>query len=167
MAVLFPRFTTLAGNYVFASPALDVGRFGGMQLRVWWSERLGTLGSTPTTVHFDESLDGVDWPTDASTSFQILGGTYDSKFFSIGFRMRWFRMRIDTQCEYLTLWAEGVLRAGSMGAKEWVLPRDLQAMDPTAMLGRKRGGLGDLSLGAPNPNTPWGGGGSFDPNKYR
>ena len=123
MVVFFPRFTTLIGaGTIFATPALDVSRFGGAQIEVWCG--------TPQTVEFspgprpriylEESLDGLGWPADASSSYEL--ATDSSRFFSIGFRLRWFRVRFEPRSEVISMWCEGIMRAGGTGSREWLRP---------------------------------------------
>jgi hypothetical protein len=114
--VLFPRFTTLAGATTFLTPPLDVSRFGGAQLQFWWASYSGTV-----TGYLDESLDGVEWPVDATTEI-VMTGAGSPKFLSVGFRLRWFRMRIVTQSSWIMLWCEGILRAGGGGSQAWARP---------------------------------------------
>jgi len=113
--VFFPRFTTLvAGSYT--SVPLDVSKFGGVQLEAWRAEAGPTL-------YVEESLDGVAWQDAMSSSFDLTGGSsYASKFLSFGFRLRWFRVRLEAT-QMMTVYVEGIMRAGGGGAREWLLPR--------------------------------------------
>jgi hypothetical protein len=114
--VFFPRWTTLAGEFEAATPPLETSQFGGLQLQFVLA---GAVGGTGLPVlYLDESLDGVFWPADATTSYE-LGG---ARFFSVGFRLRWFRLRLLTKAQFTTVWGEGVLRAGGGGTREWQRP---------------------------------------------
>lgn len=119
--VFFPRFSTLAGATSFATLPLDVSRFGGVQLQVWRGE-LEFGGMEPDLkVHLEESLDGVLWPAESSKAFSLNSTQPNStRFFSVGFRLRWFRVRFELiDSELVTLYAEGILRAGGSGARAW------------------------------------------------
>lgn len=114
---ILPRFTTLVGKGVapgtstFTTQPLDVSEYASAEFEF----RRGPLcgGATPTfTAFLEESLDGQNWITGAGTSTYGIDPGTNGRFFSYGFRLRWFRLRIvlygsNTR---VTCWAEGLLR---------------------------------------------------------
>ena len=123
--VFFPRHTTLAGPTSFGAPALDVSRFGGAQILAWHGELVPLASERWVKIHLEESLDGIVWPTNARTTYLLTPNT--EKFFSIGFRLRWFRVRLELGPAgagdiMATCWVEGIMRAGGAGPREWGTP---------------------------------------------
>jgi len=116
--VFFPRFTTLAGAATFTTAPLDVSRFDGAQFQVWLGDMDGV--SPVATLYFEESLDAQTWVLGPQTPEGFVLDEGLAKFFSYGFRLRWFRVRLVlTGSEVIaTCWAEGLLRGGGGGA--WV-----------------------------------------------
>ena len=110
--VFLPRFTTLVGASSFTSLPLDVSRFGSAQFQLW---RGPLRGTTPTFLaYLEESLDAENWVLGPSTPTGYDPATDDPtltrpKLFSYGFRLRWFRLRVEPASN-VTCWAEGILR---------------------------------------------------------
>lgn len=124
--VFFPRFTTLAagvGAVSFTSIPLDVSQFGGVQMEAWMGEVLPYGGTSHFKIYLEESLDGTTWEDEMSTVYEFdQAHTYAGKFFSFGFRLRWFRVRLElTNINLVTTYVEGIMRAGGGGAREWTL----------------------------------------------
>jgi len=130
--VFFPRFTTLAGAATFTTAPLDVSRFDGAQFQVWLGDMDGV--SPVATLYFEESLDAQTWVLGPQTPEGFVLDEGLAKFFSYGFRLRWFRVRLVlTGSEVIaTCWAEGLLRGGGGGA--WA----------AAQAGAAAGSTGDL-----------------------
>jgi hypothetical protein len=117
--VFLPRVTTLVGASSgiaeFTTAPLDVSQQGGVQFQVWRGPSTGTV-----KVYLQESLDGQEWVLGPSTptGYELTAG--EAKFFSYGFRLRWFRLKVEvtvvsSSWPKVTMWAEGLLRAGGSG----------------------------------------------------
>lgn len=111
---LFPRFTTLVSDGTattsFTSTPLEVSRFGSAQFQAW---RGSIVGTSPTfKVYVEESLDGQEWvlPPGGAGGFDPGSLPGSLKNFSYAFRLRWFRLRVDFKGQFVTCWAEGILR---------------------------------------------------------
>jgi hypothetical protein len=123
--VIFPRFTSLAGTGSFASAPIDVSGYGGLQLQVWFGEFINASGESHFKVHLEESLDAIVWPDEARFTLDLdVSKTYATTFLSFGFRLRWFRVRVEITGSpdlMATCWVEGILRAGGGGGRKWVI----------------------------------------------
>ena len=159
--IFLPRFTTLvgSGNYSetfdFPTLPLDVSGHGGAQFQVWRSPMSGGTFK----LFFEESLDADKWVLGASIPTGIDLNADETKFFSYGFRLRWFRLRVQltgAAWPIVTCWAEGLLRGGGGGA--WPAPArasgpvtDLAAsgaaVTPPAPAGPELADLADLLRG--------------------
>ena len=109
---LLPKFSTLValdgGAMSFTSAPLDVSRHGSAQFQAW---RGPMLGSSPTfKVYLEESVDGETWTLPPGGTGGFDPGQGAVKSFSYAFRLRWFRLRVDFQGQFVTCWAEGLLR---------------------------------------------------------
>ncbi len=122
--VLLPRFTTLVGASSFTTLPLDVSKYGSAQFHLW----RGPLRGTPAgfLAYLEESLDAEHWVLGPSTPTGYDPAIDDPtltrpKLFSYGFRLRWFRIRIELSgtAPGCTCWAEGLLRDGG-GGGAWV-----------------------------------------------
>jgi len=120
--VFLPRFTTLVGpaSPAFYTAPMDVSKFEGAQIQVWRGPIRGGTGTF--TVSFEESLDSQNWVNGPSTPVGFVIGQDEQKYFSYGFRLRWFRLKIviTGSQSIVTCWAEGLLRGGSGGL--WASP---------------------------------------------
>jgi hypothetical protein len=125
--VLLPRFTTLVGASSFTTLPVDVSKYGSAQFQLW----RGPLRGTPAAflAYLEESLDAEHWVLGPSTPTGYDPATDDPtltrpKLFSYGFRLRWFRIRIELSgtAPGCTCWAEGLLRDGGGGGGAWVSP---------------------------------------------
>lgn len=106
--VFLPRFTTLLAGTHTTQP-LDVSQFASAQFQFW----RGADFAAPTsavTVYLEESLDCVAWTLGASSPKSVVVAAEKSKFFSYGFRLRWFRLRVVVDPAMVTCWSEGILR---------------------------------------------------------
>lgn len=125
--VFLPRFTTLVGASSFTTLPLDVSRFGSAQFQLWRGPLRGGPTPAPTFLaYLEESLDAENWVLGPSTPTGYDPATDDPtlarpKLFSYGFRLRWFRIRIELAGAnpVVTCWAEGLLRDGG-GGGAWV-----------------------------------------------
>lgn len=126
--VFLPRFTTLAGASSFTTLPLDVSRFASAQFQLWRGPIRGNppQASHPFLAYLEESLDAENWVLGPSTPTGFDPADDDltltrPKLFSYGFRLRWFRIRIELSSTnpIVTCWAEGLLRDGG-GGGAWV-----------------------------------------------
>lgn len=101
--VFLPRFTTLFGAS-FTTQPLDVSQFASAQFQFGCGASAGSH-----KVYLEESLDCIEWSQGPQSpkAIKVAGGT--TKFFSYGFRLRWFRLRVEPASN-VTCWAEGILR---------------------------------------------------------
>ena len=110
--ILFPKFTSLvatASNQTsFTTTPIDVSQYGSAQFQFW---RGPIQGSNPLfAVYLEESLDGDNWSSPSGGSGGYDPGENSSRLFSYAFRFRWFRVRVEFKGEFVTCWAEGLLR---------------------------------------------------------
>lgn len=110
--ILFPKFTSFVGTAAnqtsFTTTPIDVSQFGSAQFQFW---RGPIQGSPPLfKVYLEESLDGDSWSTPPGGTGGYDPGENASKMFSYAFRFRWFRVRVEFKGEFVTCWAEGLLR---------------------------------------------------------
>ena len=157
--VFLPRFTALVGAQTgpatFTTQPLDVSRQGGAQFQVWRGPSSGTV-----KLFLEESLDGETWVLGPSTPTGYDLNANETRFFSYGFRLRWFRLRVELRYTSVnwpkvTLWAEGLLRGGGSGA--W--PSAAPATGPVASGrvspdGLTSGGAGGTAGGEAAPAIP-------------
>jgi len=120
--VFLPRFTTLVGQGEFATAPLDVSREGGVQFQLWRGPVRVSSGNGTFSLYIEESLDAATWSLGPATPQAVTIEENVSRFFSISFRLRWFRLRVYLAgtSPMVSCWAEGILRGGDGGA--WGLP---------------------------------------------
>ena len=133
----FPRFTTLRTGS-FTSIPLDVSQFGGVQMQVLLAGLVWGGEESSFKMYMEESLDGVKWPESMMYEFDLTSlhddPALNTKFFSVAFRLRWFRVRIEiVAIPLLTLYVEGIMRAGGGGAREWTAAPRAAAKGPHGM----------------------------------
>lgn len=160
--VFLPRFTTLVGASSFTTLPLDVSRFGSAQFQLW---RGPLRGTAPTFLaYLEESLDAEHWVLGPSTPTGYDPATDDPtlvrpKLFSYGFRLRWFRIRVELGGvdPAVTCWAEGLLRDGG-GGGAWVQNAPSAQGSAAASMRTLVSNLGP-TIGPPAaPATSYGGG---------
>ena len=144
--VLLPRFTTLAGATEFTTQPMDVSQYGGIQFQLWRGP-FRTASPTPAekfTVYLEESLDAQTWVLGPSAPGAHVVAASEPRFFSYGFRLRWFRVRVDVEGDdpLVTCWAEGLLRGGGDGA--W--PRPSSGVAGGIDIGRGSSGPGGFNV---------------------
>ncbi len=160
--VLLPRPTTLVGATSFTTLPLDVSGFGSVQLQLWRGPTRGA-GSPTIKFYFEESLDTETWALGPSTPVgydpadETTGGDptlAKPQLFSYAFRLRWFRLRIETTgtAPIFTCWAEGLLRDGG-GGGSWTQGKAAPVIEAARAMGPPAMARG---RGAP-PGTPWSG----------
>jgi hypothetical protein len=166
--VFLPRFTTLVGASSFTSLPLDTSRFGAAQFQLW---RGPLRGTNPTFLaYLEESLDAEHWVLGPSTPTGYDPATDDPtlvrpKLFSYGFRLRWFRIRVELGGlnPVVTCWAEGLLRDGG-GGGAWIAAAaaGARAAAPAAVTAPSFPGqhtLGEAAAQPPgrqmSPQNPW------------
>ncbi|MCK6479529.1 MAG: hypothetical protein L6R43_05080 [Planctomycetes bacterium] len=152
--VFLPRFTTLVGPGEFFTLPLDVSRYAGAQFQVF----LGGLSNGSFTVYLEESLDADTWVLGPATPEGVVLGAGETRFFSYGFRLRWFRLKVKLlggTDSLATCWAEGLLRGGGGGV--WALPkRETPAgSGPTATAAGAAAARTGESVAPPQPAAPW------------
>jgi hypothetical protein len=159
--VLLARPTTLIGATTFTTEPLDVSSYGSVEFQVWRGPIAG--GGGPTILfYFEESLDAQTWalgpsaPTGYDPANPVTGGdpTFDRpQFFSYGFRLRWFRIRVALTgaAPVVSCWAEGLLRDGPPLAA----PPVAAAPSAVVTIGGPTIG-GPFGAVPPNSRTPWG-----------
>ena len=103
--VFLPRFTMFAGAGEYITQPLDVSQFASAQFQFGRAVSAGEL-----RLYLEESLDCVEWTLGASAPKGVVIASSKTKFFSYGFRLRWFRLRVMTTGDLVTCWAEGILR---------------------------------------------------------
>lgn len=117
--VFLPRFTTLVGPGTYTTQPLDVSQFASAQFQVWRGVQVGSSGLdvTKVKVFLEESLDCQEWVLGASAPRGVTIPYSESRLFSYGFRLRWFRLRVEITAPgegsvagLVTMWAEGILR---------------------------------------------------------
>lgn len=116
--VFLPRFTTLKGEsapYSFHTQPLDVSQFASAQFQVFRGPAITPSDVTQMLLYLEESLDCENWVLGASAPKAIAVKPLKTKLFSYGFRLRWFRLRIELTSDdpaplLVTCWAEGILR---------------------------------------------------------
>lgn len=111
--VLFPKFTTLvstgSNETSFTTTPIDVSQFGSAQFQ-FWRGAIQTSSVGTFKIYLEESLDGDTWSSPPGGAGGYDPGENASKNFSYSFRFRWFRVRVDFQGDFVTCWAEGLLR---------------------------------------------------------
>ena len=114
--VFLPRFTTLVGNGDFVTEPLDVSQFASAQFQVWADSFAAAETGTQVILYLEESLDCEHWVLGASAPKPYTLKPNKPKLFSYGFRLRWFRLRVNVRgaaednVGAVTCWAEGILR---------------------------------------------------------
>lgn len=112
--VFLPRFTTVVGAAPdLITQPLDVSQFASAQFQVWVGAKFSDAASDPAlTLYLEESLDCEHWVLGASAPEPVELKHGKSKLFSYGFRLRWFRLRLNCGpgTSLVTCWAEGILR---------------------------------------------------------
>ncbi|MCE9634251.1 MAG: hypothetical protein K8T90_00975, partial [Planctomycetes bacterium] len=117
--VFLPRFTTLVGPGTYTTQPLDVSQFASAQFQAWRGVQACSSGldATKVKVFLEESLDCQDWVLGASAPRGITIPYTATRLFSYGFRLRWFRLRVEITAPgtgdvagLVTMWAEGILR---------------------------------------------------------
>ena len=107
--VLYPRFTTLAGEGVqFFTFPLDVEAYEGARLTFW---RGPILSSTAPVLrfHIEESMDRDHWTALTGSSFDPAEDSEEEK--NPRFSMKWFRAMAEFVggTGTVTCWAQGFL----------------------------------------------------------
>lgn len=152
--VFLPRFTTLVGPGTFRTLPLDVSKYSGAQFQLW----VGPISAGSFTVYLEESLDAENWVLGPSTPEGIALTSNQTRFFSYGFRLRWFRLKVVMTGgggSLATCWAEGLLRGGGGGV--WALPKGSTPAATGPTTGAAEAGarnMGD-SVMPPQPATGW------------
>lgn len=115
--VFFPRFTTLVGGPSFVTQPLDVSQFASAQFQVWvgGSSEATTDGTAMFDLVLEESLDAEIWNPGPGPAKTYVCKYNKPRLFSVGFRFRWFRLRVQplegqSSVGIVTMWAEGILR---------------------------------------------------------
>ncbi|MCE9637714.1 MAG: hypothetical protein K8T90_18600 [Planctomycetes bacterium] len=118
--VLLPRYTTYAGNdlggtpYYFTTIALDVTQYQNAIINMWRGKIVGTAGTPPLKVWFQESTDQDSWTVCAGSPGGAAGGDPGENTeaqYTLELKKRWFRIRIELQGDnnVLSCWAVGFL----------------------------------------------------------
>ena len=112
--VVLPRFTSYVGAGSFTMEPMPVVTFDKGQVLFWRGPLVGGAASDPFRAYFEESHDAVIWSEAATTPSQPVTTADTSGTFSIHFKKRWFRIRVELAANAsgvvaISLWMVGEL----------------------------------------------------------
>jgi len=94
--ILFPRYTTFAGDRDWTTLPINVTAYEAGDVRVWIGDVAGVTTAGPISAVFEESTDQVKWTTCGGTGSAALAEGQETALAPL-FTKPWMRLRINVQ----------------------------------------------------------------------
>ena len=94
--ILFPRYTTFAGDRDWTTLPINVTSYEGGDLRIWIGDVAGVTMAGPITAAIEESTDQATWSTCGGTGSAALAEGVEVAL-APTFTKPWMRLRINIQ----------------------------------------------------------------------
>jgi hypothetical protein len=94
--ILFPRYTTFAGDQDWTTLPINVTAYESGDVRIWIGDIVGVTTPGPVAARFEESTDQVRWTTCGGTGSSSLAEGQETALAPL-FTKAWMRLLISVQ----------------------------------------------------------------------